>query len=302
MAENDYNWYRFEAVEDKKYAIDQWSNMLIYTAVDNEMVAVSYNANGLFKAEQSGTYYLGFQGALNNEDTGNEDVYSWTANISEVVEVKNITVDELKNTSEISGLQHKMGIGTKYTIEYTNGDSETVVLDGGSYTDTYGNTIRSYFVRENSSYSYDYDSEKPVGNYALLFWANDGEKGRTDYIFTSVDADEAGLPDLSVGENEITSVEEDYTWYQFKAAEGIKYHIDRYNDLRVCTKENDNMTSVSTSNGSFKATKNGAYYIGFRGKIWNEDIGDYENDCFVNISVAAEIKTITVGDSRIRPS
>ena len=294
--ENDYNWYRFEAVEDKKYAIDQWSNMLIYTAVDNEMVAVSYNANGLFKAEQSGTYYLGFQSALNNEDTGNEDVYSWTANISEVVEVKNITVDELKNTSEISGLQHKMGIGTKYTIEYTNGDSETVVLDGGSYTDTYGNTIRSYFVRENSSYSYDYDSEKPVGNYALLFWANDGEKGRTDYIFTSVDADEAGLPDLSVGENEITSGENDYNWYRFEVAEGTRYHIDRYNDLEVYTKENDSMTYVSTSNGSFKATKSGTYYIGFQGAIWDGNTGTAEYDRTVNVLEAAEISTITVGE------
>lgn len=267
----------------------------MYKENDN-MTSVS-TSNGSFKATKNGAYYIGFRGKIWNEDIGDYENDCFV-NISVAAEIKTITVGELQNQTIIAGLQTALGAGTEYTIEYMNGDSVTVKVDDGSYEDAYGNQIIYRYKQEgNEGREYYYGEHKPVGRYTIVFEVDGQEAASTDYVFTSVDVDTVNLPTLVLGENEITSGEHDYNWYQFKVEAGKKYYIDRTYNFSLYTKAEDGkLVVVPVSYDTFKATKNGIYYLGFQGGIWNEDTG--EDDLYTwtaNISEVTEIESITVG-------
>ena len=206
------------------------------------------------------------------------------ADAMETVTVSGITDIELpENTQSIVDLDnYNMGYGTQYTIEYSDGSSENATINDEEenyygFTGQYGNYIEYYFKREgDDSKRYSYGEEVPVGKYELVFYADGKEICPTGYVFTNVEAENAELPELRVGSNEIVTKESSmWTWYQFTATEGIKYHVDRCSGFQVCTRINGNIQNVPSDGDSFKAPQNGVYYLGFGPGVWDNEIEDY---------------------------
>ena len=226
-----WTWYQFTATEGIKYHVDRCSGFQVCTRINGNIQNVPSDGDS-FNAPQTGVYYLGFgSGVWDNEIE--DDIYTWTANISVVKEIQNITVTSLQGTRQISVLEQYsyLGTGTKYTITYSDGDTDALPkIDNNGYTDQYGNFIDYRFYRKNeedeTSY-YSYYADKPVGDYKLVFCVNNQEISATeDYEYSVVEAENVDLPKLTVGDQKIQSAADHAVWYQFEAEANTKYRID----------------------------------------------------------------------------
>lgn len=293
-----WTWYQFTATEGIKYHVDRCSGFQVCTRINGNIQNVPSDGDS-FKATQKGVYYLGFgPGVWDNEIE--DDIYTWTANISVVKEIQDITVTSPQGTRQISVLEQYsyLGTGTKYTITYSDGDTDALPEIGNDgYTDQYGTYIDYRFYRKNdedeTSY-YSYYADKPVGDYKLVFFVNGQEIPATeDYEYSVVEAKDANLPKLTVGDQKIQSAADHAVWYQFEADANTKYRIDRFNSLQIYTRIKNEMTEVNVSNGTFRATQAGSYYLGFQYGVWNED-EEVEYAWTANISAITPIESITV--------
>lgn len=189
--EDGFNWYKFEAVKGRKYNIDPCATVQMYYIENGEIAEAA--PNNVFRAEHTGTYYLGFCGPVYNPKTDRYDLYTFTTNISEIPLIEDITVGEIQNRNIISEFQITMGYGTEYTIDYNNGTSETVKVDDDSYTDQYGNTVQYIYRRkdDNSDTEYKYNDKKPAGDYTIQFCVKGDVLETTGWEYTSVNAQDA---------------------------------------------------------------------------------------------------------------
>ena len=105
--EDGFNWYKFEAVKGRKYNIDPCATVQIYYIENGEIAEAA--PNNVFRAEHTGTYYLGFCGPVYNPKTDGYDLYTFTTNISEIPLIEDITVGEIQNRNIISEFQITMG-------------------------------------------------------------------------------------------------------------------------------------------------------------------------------------------------
>ena len=297
--ENSNIWYKLEAKAGTKYRIDKCDEVSIYTQIENNMECVTSGYNGItFKAEQDGTYYLGFRGSCWDSEK-QEDVYEWTVNLQEVPEITAITSVTPATTSILAGLpSNYLGYGTEYTISYSNGTEETIMVeDDGYYRDSYGNYIEYSFHLENSEDTYGYWASKPEGKYALSFILNGEENSSTGYVFESIDPAGANLPELTLGSNKIQSGENSNIWYKFEAKAGTRYLIDKCDYMAVYTKKEKNMEYVTSGNSSaaFKAEQKGTYYLGFMGECWDSEKQESVYEWTANLKEVPEIVSITPG-------
>lgn len=293
-----WTWYQFTAKKGIKYHVDRCSGFQVCTRINGNIQNVPSDGDS-FKAPQDGVYYLGFgPGVWDNEIE--DDIYTWTANISVVKEIQDITVTSPQGTRQISVLEpyRYLGTGTKYTITYSDGATDiSPEIGNNGYTDQYGTYIDYRFYRKNdedeTSY-YSYYADKPVGDYKLVFFVNGQEIPATeDYEYSVVEAENVDLPKLTVGDQKIQSAADHAVWYQFEAEANTKYRINRFNSLQVYTRIEDKMTEVNVSNGTFKATQAGIYYLGFQNGVWNED----EETVYTwaaNITAITPIESITI--------
>lgn len=292
---NSTVWYQFKASANTRYVLDTCSSLSVYTKQDGELKCISGGSNGAFQTEQEGIYYLGFLGRI---WINGQENYEWTTTLNEVPQVTSITIGTCKTTKIISGLQSGMGSGTEYTINYSDGTSESLTADWrGDYTDPYKNYISGRFIPENDEENWYYwTGNKPEGKYALAFYVDGEEKARTEYIFECIDVEKAELPELKTGKNTIHSGEGDYNWYRFKAEETGKYRFSEYGDemsVRRYNSVDQEWESLSVSRGGFKAEKNETYYIGFKGENEIED-DVYSYTWETQLSKVQGVKSISV--------
>ena len=165
----------------------------------------------------------------------------------------------------LNGMDFHMIAGTQITIHYPDGESKTIKWpDDNTYIDETGNAISASLKRKNDPETYSQDVNLEDGDYAVSFQVDGEEIGVSDDIYHLREAANVELPTLSLGENEITSMDSEHfhNWYRFEPAETGTYKIDKYNNLNIYTSDKKIMY---TTNGTFSATGGNTYYIGFRG-------------------------------------
>ena len=237
------NWYQFTAPATGKYRIDKRNDLRIYTG-DGTYVTTYGDS---FKATAGTTYYIGFRGAIDGSN------YTWTANLSSVIEVTEITDIVPGKTETMAGLNY-LADGTTFVIHYSNGTSEEAKIVNGTYTDSQGNYIVAIPKRENDDTGYYYWQGVPAGTYAFSLRLDGTVVASTDYIYHVIKPKEVNLPELTVGSNKITSGQNDtYNWYRFTAQTDGKYWFDKCSALKVYVDVKDELQDVYWNGQNFKA-------------------------------------------------
>ena len=276
------NWYQFTAPATGKYRIDKRNDLRIYTG-DGTYVTTYGDS---FKATAGTTYYIGFRGAIDGSN------YTWTANLSSVIEVTEITDIVPGKTETMAGLNY-LADGTTFVIHYSNGTSEEAKIVNGTYTDSQGNYIVAIPKRENDDTGYYYWQGVPAGTYAFSLRLDGTVVASTDYIYHVIKPKEVNLPELTVGSNKITSGQNDtYNWYRFTAQTDGKYWFDKCSALKVYVDVKDELQDVYWNGQNFKAEAGKTYYLGFGGSCWDSSIGNETYEWTANLQIAKEITKI----------
>ena len=272
------NWYQFTAPATGKYWIDKRNDLRIYTGDGTYVTS--------FKATAGTTYYIGFRGAIDGSN------YTWTANLSSVIEVTEITDIVPGKTETIAGFSN-LANGTTFVIHYSDGTSQAAKIVNGTYTDSQGNYIEAIPKRENDNTLYGTWTGLPTGRYAVDLRLDGTVVASTDYIYHVIKPKEMDLPELNVGSNQITSGQNDtYNWYRFTAPTTGKYWFDKISMMEVYVDVKDELQQRSWSNNNFQVEAGKTYYIGFRGSYWDPEIGGQTYEWTTNLQLSKEITKI----------
>ena len=262
--ELEKQWYQFVAPETGKYYFRTSTSFSVFQKTEAGIEEAGYS-HGSFQTTAGVTYYLGFQGPAKNETTGcwGND---WTTELAQVHgEIASVTDIIPEKEVYLNGMDFHIIAGTQITIHYPDGESKTIKWpDDNTYIDETGNAISASLKRKNDPETYSQDVNLEDGDYAVSFQVDGEEIGVSDDIYHLREAANVELPILSLGENEITSMDSEHfhNWYRFEPAETGTYKIDKYNNLNIYTSDKKIMY---TTNGTFSATGGNTYYIGFRG-------------------------------------
>ena len=262
--ELEKQWYQFVAPETGKYYFRTSTSFSVFQKTEAGIEEVGYS-HGSFQTTAGVTYYLGFQGQAKNETTGfwGND---WTTELAQVHgEITSVTDIIPEKEVYLNGMDFHMIAGTQITIHYPDRESKTIKWpDAETYIDETGNAISIRLKRKDDSEIYSQEEILKEGDYAVAFLVDGKEIGASDYVYHLREAANVELPTLSLGENEITSIDSEHfhNWYRFTPAETGTYKIDKYNNLNIYTSDGE---FRYTQNGTFSATGGNTYYIGFRG-------------------------------------
>ena len=289
--QNDTNiWYRFRAKNAGKYWLDRVASAIAYVYEDGTPQQVDWTGGG-FQAEVGKTYYIGFSGSVWDSDAEVE-VYEWTVNLQLAKEITAITDIVADEKECISGLENTIANGTTFIIHYTGNSEKQAEVYNSYYDDRAGNGIYLYLENQETKKQYMDWENLPVGRYALVFMVGDQQLAKTDYIYTVKSVEDAGLEELTEGENQIIS-SQNYrhpNWYRFTAPKAAKYKIEQCSGMRVYHLTADGgVEEVSVSNHAFSAVQDGIYYIGFYYGI--ED--DEGNETYTWTTELKETRSVT---------
>lgn len=287
-SDNFHNWYRFTPEETGDYRIDKYSDLNIYTSDGNFL----HIQNGVFHVTGGETYYIGFRGPYPSDGTD----YTWTATLSKATSMESITdiTDiEPEKTDSIAGLEG-LARNTTFVIHYANGATESASISDGWYSDAYENAIRFVPKRQDDDTQYNYWDTLPAGTYAIAFEVNGEEIAVSDYVYRVTDLESAELPELTSGNNTISSGQNDTCiWYRFQAENTGKYWFDRVASASVYVYKDGSLQQVRWTGGGFQAEAGQTYYIGFTGSVWDSDTEEEVYEWAANLQLAKEITAIT---------
>ncbi len=294
--DEEYNWYKFKALETGRYTISKKANIQVCEVTDNGV----NNVGGYYgwNTTAGKVYCIGFSGAIYDNDIY-DDVYEWDADLFKVNTIKSISDIVPANTEAVEKVgASEIAHGTTFTINYEN-ISEEVTVSGTYYDDNRGNILYFYLKNKETKVRYMDGSSAPVGNYALEFVdAADGKTiAATDYVFTITALDQAQFPELVLGENTVTAGEDDnhVNWYQFKAPDTGRYGFDKRSNMRVSyINENGGLQNDYVYDGSFQTEQDVTYYIGFWNGYYDEDEGETLKTWTTTLELLPEVAEIKV--------
>ena len=261
--ELEKQWYQFVAPETGKYYFRTSTSFSVFQKTEAGIEEAGYSHES-FQTTAGVIYYLGFQGPAKNETTGcwGND---WTTELAQVHgEITSVTDITPEKEVYLNGMDFHIIAGSQITIHYPDRESKTIKWPyENNYIDETGNAISIILKRKDDLGTYSQDIELEDGDYAVSFLVDGKEIGASDDVYHLREAANAELPALSLGENEITSMDSEHfhNWYRFTPAETGTYKINKYNNLNIYTSDGE---VRYTQNGTFSATGGNTYYIGFR--------------------------------------
>lgn len=188
---------------------------------------------------------------------------------------------ELQNSEYIVGIDYFQLKG-KYTISYADGTTDTIAIsEWNSITDdNRGNSILAAAIDEDSDWinypAVGYGKAFPeLKSYPLVFkTSQDSKEIQTDrkYSVSSVNVKESSKYQgaINLGENEVKSIESQYSYYSFIPEKSGDYRLVNATSVSVIKEtasgnELVHSTGSSLHSVSYSLTEGDTYYFGFTG-------------------------------------